>query len=161
VKVRVAAAAAFAALLAAGGAAGALFQSPNGEATVSLSSAAAGARDVGLTAQIPTVLQCGRPTGLPVALSLPRGVRMPGAIPLSAVRVNGVQASKVVVANRVVTVTLPVHRGITCFALIEGKLKIAIAPSASLGNPSSAGTYTFGIRQGRTAYAVPVTIKPA
>jgi hypothetical protein len=160
-KVRVAQAAALAALLAAGGAAGAGFQSPNAEATVSLSTAAAGAQNVGLTVQIPTVLQCGRPTGVPVALSLPGGVRIPRAIPVSAVRVNGVPASKVVVASRVVTVTLPVHRGISCFALIEGRMKIAIAPSAALGNPARAGIYTFGIRQGRTAYDIPVTIKVA
>ncbi len=157
-KVRVAAAA-LVALLVAGAASGARLQSRSGEASVTLSSSAAGAQDVGLTVQIPTVLQCGRPTGVPVALTLPRAVQMPRAIPVSAVRVNGVPASKVVVASRVVTVSLPIHRGITCFSLIEGKMKITIAPSAALGNPSSAGTYAFGIRQGKTAYVVPITIK--
>jgi hypothetical protein len=147
------------ALVVVAGAAGATFQSPSGEATVTLSSTAAGAQNVALTVQIPSVLECGRPTGVPVALTLPRAARMPSAIPVSAVRVNGVPASKVAVLGRTVTVTLPVHRGITCFALIEGRMKIAFAPSAALGNPSSAGTYAFGIRQGRTAYSVPVTIK--
>lgn len=157
-KVRVAAAAALVALVAAGVGAAARFQSPNGAATVTLSSAAAGARNVAVTVQIPTVLQCGRPTGVPVEITLPRAERMPPAIVASMVRVNGVPPSKLTTAGRVVTVSLPVRRGITCLSLVDGMMKITFAPGAALGNPSSAGTYSFAIRQGRTAYVVPVTI---
>jgi hypothetical protein len=155
---RAAAAVPLVALAAAGVAGAARFQSPNGAATVTLSSSAAGAQDVAVTVQIPTVLQCGRPTGVPVAITLPRAERVPGAIVASTVRVNGVSPSRIAMAGRVVTVTLPVRRGITCLALVDGMMKIAFAPGAALGNPSSAGTYTFAIRQGRTAYVVPVTI---
>jgi len=156
--VRVAAAAALVALVAAGAAAAARFQSPNGAATVTLSSTAAGAQNVAVTVQIPTVLQCGRPTGVPVAITLPRAERMPRAIVAAMVRVNGVPPSKLTTVGRVVTVSLPVRKGITCFALVDGLMKITFAPGAALGNPSSAGTYAFGVRQGRTAYSIPITI---
>ena len=160
-QVRIATGAMLAALSIAGGAAaGVPFQSPNHEATVTLSSATAGASNVALTVQIPTVLQCGRPTGVPVAITLPRAERLPRAVVASTVRVNGVPPSKITMAGRVVTVSLPVRRGITCFSLVDGMMKITFAPSAAFGNPSSAGTYSFGIRQGKTAYVVPVTIKP-
>jgi len=157
--VRVAAAAALVALGAVGVAAAGRFQSPDGAATVTLSSSAAGAQNVAVTVRIPTVLQCGRPTGVPVAITLPRAERMPHAIASATVRVNGLAPSKVATAGRVVTVSLPVRRGITCLALVDGTMKITFAPGAALGNPSSPGTYSFGIRQGRTAYVVPVTIK--
>jgi hypothetical protein len=159
-KVRVAAGAVLVALAVAGGAvAGVGFQSPNHEATVTLSSATAGASNVALTVQMPTVLQCGRPTGGDVVLTLPRAARVPHAIAASTVRVNGVLPSKVAVTGHAVTVGLPVHKGITCFALIDGTMKLTVAPSAAFGNPASAGTYAIGIRQGKTAYVVPVTIK--
>jgi hypothetical protein len=159
-KVRVAAGAALVSLLAAGGAAaGVGFQSPNHEASVTLSSANAGASNVSLTVQLPTVLQCGRPTGGDVVLTLPHAARVPHSIAVAAVRVNGVLPSRVAVTGRVVTVSLPARRGIMCFVLVEGMMKLTVAPSAALGNPSSAGTYAFGIRQGKTAYVVPITIE--
>jgi hypothetical protein len=146
-------------LTAAGVAAAAGFQSPNREASVTFSSVKAGASNVGVVVQVPTVLECGRPTGGGVVLTLPRNERMPRAIAAASVRVNGLTASKVTVAGRVVTVSLPIHRGVTCFALIDGMMKIAVAPAAALGNPPSAGSYAVGIRQGKTAYVVPVAIK--
>jgi hypothetical protein len=139
--------------------AGGGFQSPNHEATVTLSSVAAGAANIAVTIQLPTVLQCGRPTGGDVAVTLPRTARVPHAIAASAVRVNGVTPSKVTVTGRIVTVGLPVHKGITCFALVDGIMKLTVAPSAALGNPPGAGTYAIGIRQGKTTYVVPITIK--
>ena len=160
-RVRVVTAAMLAALSIGGGAAaGVGFESPNHEATVTLSSATAGASNVALTVQIPTVLQCGRPTGTPVVLTLPRAARVPRAIATSAVRVNGVPPSKVAVTGNVVTVGLPAHKGITCFALVDGMMKLTFAPSAAFGNPPGAGTYAIGIRQGKTVYVVPITIKP-
>ena len=159
-QVRIATGAMLAALFIAGGAAaGVSFESPNHEATVTLSSATAGASNVALTVQVPTVLQCGRPTGVDVVLTLPRAARVPRAIAVAAVRVNGVPPSKVAVTGRVVTVGLPVHKGIMCFALVDGMMKLAFAPSAAFGNPPSAGTYAVGIRQGKTVYVVPITIK--
>jgi len=157
--VRLAGSAALVALVVAGAAAAATFQSPNGAAKVTLSSTSAGARNVAVTVQIPSVLQCGRPTGVPVAITLPGGERMPRSIAASTVRVNGVQPSKVTIAGRVLTVSLPARRGITCFALVEGMMKISFPSTVAFGNPSSAGTYAFGIRQGKTAYVVPVAIK--
>ncbi len=145
-------------LAAAGAAAAAVLQSP-GVATVTLSPAAAGARRVSMTVQLPATLQCGRPMGGPVSVTLPRGERMPSAIAATAVRVNGRASSKVAVAGRVVTVGLPVPRGITCMSIIEGTMKIVFAPAAGLGNPSAAGTYTVVVRQGKTGYLVPVSIK--
>jgi hypothetical protein len=159
-KVRVATGAMLVALFVAGGAAaGGGFQSPNHEATVTLSSATAGAANVALTVQMPTVLQCGRPTGGDVVLTLPRAARVPHVIAPSAIRVNGVPPSKVAVTGRVVTVGLPARKGITCFAMVDGFMKLTIAPSAAVGNPPGAGTYAIGIRQGKTAYVVPITIK--
>ena len=159
-KARVTAASIVAVLIAAAGAAAAGgFQSPDHQAGVRLSSARAGASNVGLVVQMPTVLQCGRPTGGAVVVTLPRSEQMPRSIAVTNVRVNGVPASKVTVARRAVTVSLPIHRGITCFALIDGMMKITVAPGAALGNPSSAGSYAIGIRQGKTSYVVPITIK--
>jgi hypothetical protein len=135
------------------------FQSPGGGATVTLSPPAAGARLVAVTVQLPAALQCGRPMGGPVSVTLPRGERMPSVIAVTAVRVNGLASSKVDVVGRVVTVSLPVHRGITCMSIIDGTMKIVFAPAAGLGNPSAAGTYTVIVRQGKTGYLVPVSIK--
>jgi hypothetical protein len=145
-------------LAAAGAAVAAVVQSP-GVATVTLSPAAARAWPVTVTVQLPAALQCGRPMGGPVSVTLPRGERMPSTIAATAVRVNGLASSKVAVTGRVVTVALPVRRGITCMSIIEGSMKIVFAPAAGLGNPSAAGTYTVIVRQGKTGYLVPVSIK--
>jgi hypothetical protein len=151
--------AALVASAAAGVAAAAGFQPRGGEATVTLSSAAAGARPVAVTVGLPAVLQCGRPMGGPVSVSLPRGERMPRAISKAAVRVNGMIPSNVAVDGRKVTVSLPVRRGITCMTIIDGRMKIVVAERAGLGNPSAPGTYMVVVRQGKTGYLVPVSIR--
>jgi hypothetical protein len=143
---------------AAGSAAGAVFTSRDGQATVALSSTAAGARSVAVTVQLPAVLQCGRPMGGPVSVSLPQGERMPRAIGTSAVRVNGITPASVTVSGRTVTETLPVRHGVTCMTLIDGRMKLVLAPAAGLGNPSAAGSYTVVVRQGKTGWLVPVSI---
>jgi hypothetical protein len=105
------------------------------------------------------VLQCGRPMGGPVSVTLPRGERMPRAIPSTAVRINGMTPASVTVSGRMVTVSLSVHHGVTCMSIVDGRMKIALAQGAGLGNPATAGSYTVVIRQGKTGYLVPVAIK--
>ena len=149
-----------AALAAAAAAAGALaVPSPAHPVSITLSSSKAGAGNVGLTLRMPTVLQCGRPRGGPVVLTLPRAAHVPRAIGLAAVTVNGKPPSTVAVKGRAVTVGLPVPHGIMCDSLVDGVLVIAIAPSAALRNPARAGTYRATVQQGHESWSVPVTVR--
>jgi hypothetical protein len=143
------------------GAAVAALEPRGHEATVTLSSAAAGANSVAVTVQLPAALQCGRPMGGPVSVTLPRGERMPHSIATATVRVNGVAPGSVSLVGRTVTVSPPVHRGVTCMSIVEGRMKIVLAQTAGLGNPSAPGSYTVVVRQGNTGWLVPVTIKAA
>jgi len=132
---------------------------PSHAVSITLSPATAGARNVGLTLRMPTVLQCGYPRGGPVTLALPRAAYVPRKIAVAAVRVNGRTAPTVAVKNRAVTVGLPVPHGIVCDSLVEGVLRIAIAPGASLRNPARPGTYSVRVRQGHASWAVPVAVR--
>lgn len=135
------------------------FQSPDHAASVQLSSVKAGADNVALTARVQSVLRCGRPTGGAVVVSLPKSAHVPASIARTSVRVNGKVPSKVSVAATTVTVSLPVVNGITCDSMTDGVVQVAFAPSAALGNPAHAGTYTVAIRQAQLAHAVSIAIK--
>ena len=135
------------------------FQSPDHKATVKLSTAQAGADHVAVTVRLQTILRCGRPTGGNVVVTLPPAARLPHAIGVQAVRVNGKAPSKVAVAGRSVTVGLPVAHGITCNSLTDGILQVAFAPAAALRNPAAAGNYAVVIRQGQSAHTVPIAIE--
>jgi len=84
---------------------------------------------------------------------------MPRAIATASARVNGVTPASVVVGGRTVTVSLPVRHGVTCMSIIDGRMKIVLAQTAGLGNPSAAGSYTVVVRQGKTGWLVPVSIR--
>jgi hypothetical protein len=133
--------------------------SPGHPVSITLSSAKAGARNVGLTLRMPTVLQCGHPRGGPVVLTLPRATSVPQKIGVAAVTVNGKPASAVGVKGRAVTVGLPVPHGMICDSLVDGTLQIAIAPSAALRNPAKPGTYTATVQQGHESWTVPVSVR--
>src|SRR5262249_52352447 len=111
------------------------------------------------TVQLPAVLQCGRPMGGPVSVTLPRGERIPHSIATAAVRVNGMTPGGVSVAGRTVTVSLPVRHGVMCMTIIDGRMKIVLAQGGGLGSPAAAGSYTVVVRQGKTGWLVPVSIK--
>ena len=135
------------------------FQSPDHAASVQLSSVKADADDVALTVRLQSVLRCGRPTGGAVVVSLPRTAHVPGSIAGRAVRVNGKAPSKVTVSGTTVTVGLPVVHGITCDSMTDGVVQVAFSPSAAIGNPAHAGTYSVGIRQARVVHSVSIAIK--
>jgi hypothetical protein len=147
------------ALLALVAAAASAAQSPAHPASITLSSSKAGAQNVGLTLRMPTVLQCGRPRGGPVALTLPAAAHVPRTIALAAVTVNRKAPSAVSVKGHVVTVGLPVLHGMICDSLVDGVLQLQIAPKASLRNPAHAGTYSIAVRQGHESYVVPITVR--
>jgi hypothetical protein len=134
-------------------------RSPAHPASITLSSSKAGAKNVGLTLRMPTVLQCGRPRGGPVALTLPAAVHVPRTIALAAVTVNGKAPSIVSVKGHVVTVGLPVPHGMICDSLVDGVLQLQIAPKASLRNPTKAGKYSVTVQQGHESYVVAVTVR--
>jgi hypothetical protein len=146
-----------AALAVAGGAAG--FQQPKRPATITLSPATAGASHVGLTLRMPTVLRCGRPTGGAIVLTLPRAAGVPRTIGNAAVKLNGVSPAAVAVVGRAVTVSMPVVHGAICDSLVDGVLKLVIAPSAALRNPPRAGDYSVIVQQGHATYRLPVAVQ--
>ncbi len=146
-----------AALAVAGGAAG--FQQPKHPATITLSPATAGAGHVGLTLRMPTVLRCGRPTGGAIVLTLPRAAGVPRTIGTAAVTLNGMSPASVTVVGRSVTVSMPVVHGAICDSLVDGVLKLVIAPAAALRNPPRAGSYSVTVQQGHVTYQLPVAVQ--
>ena len=136
------------------------FQSPDHAATVALSSTKAGADDIAVTVKLQALLRCGRPVGGAVVVSLPRSAQVPRTIASKSVRVNGKPASKVSVSATTVTVGLPVVQGVTCDSMTDGVVQVAFAPTAALGNPAHAGSYTIAVRQARAVHSVPIAIKP-
>jgi len=136
------------------------FQSPDHAATVALSSAKAGADDVAVTVRLQTLLRCGRPTGGAIVVSLPRSAQVPRTIASKSVRVNGKAPSKVSVSATTVTVGLPAVQGVTCDSMTDGVVQVVFAPTAALGNPAHAGSYTIAVRQARAIHSVPIAIRP-
>ena len=74
-------------------------------------------------------LICGQVTGL-LAVTFPAAARLPRTIAPAEVTVNGRAASSVKVAKHTVSVIVPRKPGITCFAMVLGKVSIVFAPRA-------------------------------
>jgi hypothetical protein len=44
--------------------------------------------------------------------------------------------------------------------MTDGVVQVAFAPTAALGNPARAGSYTIAVRQARALHSVPIAIRP-
>jgi hypothetical protein len=127
-------------------------------ATATLSDRKAGAKPVALTIRVHYEMVCGQP-GLGTAIiTIPAAATVPRSIPASAVLVNGKSAPAVEVDGHQVTVSMPVHRGVTCLVVGPGTLTLLLTHDAGLGNPRAAGTYAIHIRRNRIAFTAKVAI---
>jgi hypothetical protein len=131
-----------------------------GPATAALSPSTSGARHVALTISLRTELQCGRLMGSrTLVVTLPARARVAHAIPAAAVLVGGRAVSRVAVAGRVVTLSLPTPRGVLCDSIRMGQATIVFRPGAGLGNPPAPGVYTVRVAHGADAFAAPLEIR--
>jgi hypothetical protein len=144
-RTAVAAAVAVSTLMLAGGGLAGLTQT--GGATVSVSSARAGARPVALTITIATELRCGRLNSPSVVVRLPTAARVPARVARTAVRVGGAVAARVSVTGHTLTVGLP-HSGPNCNTIAPGVVRVVITRAANVGNPPSAGRYVVVVSAG-------------
>jgi hypothetical protein len=124
-----------------------------------LSTTKAGAHNVTLTVQFPALLQCGRPFGSEV-VTLPAAAPAPKAIALSAVRLNRLAPTSVVVKGHAITIELVPH-GILCDSISMGTATVVFSGAARLGNPSKPGTFTIVVKHGSATYRAAVKIIPA
>jgi hypothetical protein len=128
-------------------------------ATLTLSSNAAGAKPVVATIVLrETELQCGRLVGGSLVVTFPRAMCVPRTIGAASVLVGTKAARSVTVAGRVVTVGVPVPRGVLCDSIAIGVVKIAFARAAGLGNPKAPGAYLFTVRRGSETFGSPFRI---
>ena len=114
-------------------------------ASVVASNAHAGARPVALVVSLHTELQCGKLRGGGLALTFPAAVRLPAQIPASAIAVDGVQPRSVKLAQRTLSITMPLPAGVMCYAIAPGTVKILVSRGAQIGNPTAAGTYNLAV----------------
>ena len=115
-----------------------------------LSSTKAGAHNVTLTIQFPALLRCGRPIGTEV-VTLPAAAPAPKAMALSAVRLNKLAPTSVVVKGHAITIALVPH-GILCDSISEGTATIVFSGAAGIGNPSKPGTFMILVKHGAATY---------
>jgi len=115
-------------------------------ARAALSSPKAGAKPVGLIVSLHTELQCGRLRAGLLSLTFPTGFALPATIGPSAVLVDGRRPAKVSLTNRTLSITMPLSTGVTCMSVTFGASQILVSKAAQLGNPSTAGTYSLGVR---------------
>jgi hypothetical protein len=92
-----------------------------------------------------TELQCGQLRGGALALTFPAAVRLPPAVAASAIAVDGVQPRSVKLAQRTLTITMPLPKGVLCNSIVPGTSKILVSRGALVGNPTAAGTYALGV----------------
>lgn len=111
---------------------------------VAVSSQRAGAAPVTLALTLRTELQCGRLTGAPLVVSLPRP---PARVP--PVRLDGRRAAASLVRGRVVVRELP-PAGAICDSIVRGKLRVTIR---GLANPRRRGSYRVTVAHGAAVYA--------
>jgi len=124
----------------------------NPSTPLSLSTATAGAKHVSATIALRTELQCGRLVGGSLAVTFPRQMRVPRSISATSVLVGSRAARSVSVAGRVVTVAVPVPRGVICDSIAPGVAKITFSRAAGLGNPKSPGAYFLRVRRGAATF---------
>ena len=127
--------------------------------TLALSTNKAGARPVGATITVREAeLQCGRLVGGSLVVTFPRKMRVPASISATSVLVGSRAARSVTVAGRVVTVAVPLPRGVICASIAPGVAKITFLRAAGLGNPKSPGAYTLTVRRGAETFDSPFRI---
>jgi hypothetical protein len=133
---------------------------PNGAPglTATLSSRQAGARPVALTLAFDGTLLCGRPRGA-TAVTLPAAADVPAAVPASTVTINGRLAGRVAVTGSTLTVLPAPTKGMTCFSIREGTVRVSFSRTAGLGNPAVAGTYPVVVHRGHQALRGTLTIQ--
>ena len=132
--------------------AAALAADPTNASTAALSTSAAGAKPVAITISLRTELQCGRLVGGSLVVTFPRKMRVPASINATSVLVGSRAAKSVTVARRVVTVAVPLPRGMICASIAPGMAKITFLRAAGLGNPKSPGVYTLTVRRGAATF---------
>jgi hypothetical protein len=125
---------------------------------VSLSTTAAGARPVSATIALRTELQCGLLVGGSLVVTFPRQMRVPRSIRAASVLVGTRASRSVTVAGRVVTVAVPIPRGVICDSIAPGVVKITFSRAAGLGNPKSPGAYIVTVRRGAETFSAPFRI---
>jgi hypothetical protein len=114
-------------------------------ASVAVSNSHAGARPVALAVSLHTELQCGKLRGGLLALTFPAAVKLPPAIAVSTVTVDGVHPRSVKLAQRTLSITMPLPTGVMCYSIAPGTVKILVSRGAQLGNPTTAGAYTLSV----------------
>jgi hypothetical protein len=122
-------------------------------ATATLSSSAAGAKSVRMTIALHTELQCGRLTGGPLVVTFPRQVHVPGQIAAASVLIGSRASRSVTVAGHVVTVAMPIPRGVMCDSIGPGIAKVTFTRASGLANPASAGAFAVKLRHGSETFA--------
>jgi hypothetical protein len=132
---------------------------PPQTASVSLSSARAGARPVAVTLVLGYDMQCGYPGPGPVLVAFPTAMQVPAQLPASAVLVDGHAAPGVLVSGRRVTVNLAPPPQIMCDVIGPGKLTLAFTRAAGIGNPRRPGTYTVAARRAATAFSAAFAVR--
>ena len=138
--------------------AAALAADPTNASTAALSTSAAGAKPVAITISLRTELQCGRLVGGSLVVTFPRKMRVPASINATSVLVGSRAAKSVTVASRVVTVAVPLPRGMICASIAPGVAKVTFLRAAGLGNPKSPGAYTLTVRRGAETFGSPFRI---
>lgn len=127
-------------------------------ASATLSSAKAGAKPVALTVTVHYEMVCGQPGPGTAVLTLPHAAFVPGTVPAAAVMVNGKPAEAVHVSGHDLSVTLPRHRGVTCYVMGPGTLRITLTKAAGIGNPSARGRYPIHVHRKALAFTANVDI---
>jgi hypothetical protein len=127
-------------------------------ATLAVSPSAAEAKPVAVTSSLRTELQCGRLVGGSLVVTFPRQMRVPRAIGAASVHVGTRAARSVTVAGRVVTVAVPLPRGVICDSIAPGVAKLTFSRAAGIGNPTSPGAYFFMLRRGSETLGSPFRI---
>jgi len=105
-----------------------------------------------------TELQCGRLIGGAIVVTLPRAMRVPAAIGATDVLVGARAARSVAVAGRIVTVGVPLPRGMICNSIAPGAVMIVFSRAAGLGNPKAPGTYAVKLRRGSETFTAPLEV---
>jgi hypothetical protein len=119
----------------------------SGGLTVGLSNSHPSARQVAVKLEFSAILECGRPIGPPMTVTLPSAERVPSKIAARDVLVSGSAAESVTVSRRVVTIKVA-RPEVICTVLSRGLVTIALTRAAKLGNPATAGTYRVFVHRG-------------
>jgi hypothetical protein len=126
--------------------------------TATLSSTRVGAKPVALTLKVHYEMVCGQPGLGKAIVSLPNAAVVPASIHTASVLVNGKPAPAVSTSGHDVSISLPVHRGVTCMIMGPGTLTLTFMRSAGLGNPAKPGTYTIRVQRRAQTFRASVQI---